>query len=384
MKLVALIAAHNEQSTIRATLASLLAQHRKLDGIVVAVDNCTDGTLAAVQSMPGVTAYVTEGNRARKPGALNQAWQRHCQDADLVMCLDADTTVDPSAAGDWEQEFLGNPRLGGCSAKFTMLVSPGMSPMARLLVRLQRSEFARWTDVALRRERRTSVLAGTACCFRNAALHGAVRSRRYQVPGQDLQGPWTESSTVEDFELTHRLRFLGWETKVSASVRAYTDAMTDVRSLWAQRMKWQQGTVEDLLELGVNRLTLFDWWQQVQGLIAIVVRMTWLFLLAVTIAVGQFHLHPLWLLPPVVFLANDVKQSLRIPHCEPADVVVAALFFPQELFAFMRAGWFLMSWSRVLDARVFGIRHTDGWSAQARAEQNRPAGTISWTSVGQR
>ena len=68
-------------------------------------------------------------------------------------------------------------------------------------------------------------------------------------------GPWSYASDVEDFELTYRLRRLGHACKVSYTVRAYTDAMVTVRALWAQRMKWQGGTVEDLLRIGVNRLT---------------------------------------------------------------------------------------------------------------------------------
>ncbi len=74
--LVALVAAHNEEASIRATLLSLLRQDRRADRIVVAVDNSTDGTLAIARSVPGVTVFETEGHRAKKPGALNQAWLR--------------------------------------------------------------------------------------------------------------------------------------------------------------------------------------------------------------------------------------------------------------------------------------------------------------------
>jgi hypothetical protein len=79
------------------------------------------------------------------------------------------------------------------------------------------------------------------------------------------------------------------------------------------------------------------------------------------------------LLPPVVFLANDVKQAFRIPHCERADVVVAALMFPQEAFAFMRAGWFTLSWIKVLGDKVFGLSYANPWTRQAHAETGRRA-----------
>ena len=378
-----LLAAHNEERSIRATLRSVTGQSRVPDLVVVALDNCTDRTEELVRQVPGVEAFRTEGNGAKKPGALNQAWHRYCQDADLLVCIDADTILGPSAVRDWEAEFVENPNLGGCSAKFTMLVQGGMSFFEKFLVRLQRAEFAKWTDLALRRGRRTNVLAGTACCLRNDALRELCAWRAASGSG-DVPNPWLETSVVEDFELTYRLRELGWETKVSATVRAYTDAMTDLRSLWAQRMKWQTGTVDDLCLFGVNRLTLFDWWQQVQGMVAIFVRLAWIVLTVAAVSFGNLTFHPLWLIPPALFLASDVRQSFRIPHCEPADVVMAALLLPQEAFAFMRAGWFLASWGQKLAGDAWhsfddalGLerpQRRDRWAAQASAEKNRASG----------
>jgi hypothetical protein len=136
-------------------------------------------------------------------------------------------------------------------------------------------------------------------------------------------------------------------------------------------MKWQTGTVNDLLVFGYSPLTRRDWWQQAQGLLAVVVRTIWVATWIAALALGRFHYNPVWLLAPALFLVNDVKQALRIPHCEPADVAVAALLLPQELFAFMRAGWFLRSWGKVLDERYLGLRYADGWTAQAKAEAGR-------------
>ena len=377
--IVVLIAAHNEEASIEATLESLMSQRRCADRIVVAGDNCSDRTVSLARAFP-VTVFETEHNRAKKPGALNQAWLNYCSDADLVVCIDADTVLDPNAIAEWEAEFLSDKYLGGCSAKFTMRVTDDMSWYQRLLVRIQRAEFAKWTDLALKRGRRTNVLAGTACCIRNDTLR-EIAAWRLTNSTTTIPTPWLEISVVEDFELTYRMRQMGWRTTVSATVRAYTDAMTDIRSLWAQRMKWQVGTVSDLLEFGYNDLTRFDWWQQAQGLVAVMVRFLWVALLVAALFIGKLELHPLWLLPPVLFLMNDVRQSFRIPHCQPADVVVAALLLPQECFAVMRAGWFLASWTEVLSGRLQGSLRSafrlpartprDRWSLQFRAEHAR-------------
>lgn len=352
--IVALVPAHNEEQCIEATIEALLRQSRVPDRIVIVCDNCTDATYERASRYP-VTVVRTVANGHKKPGALNWAWREFAQDADLVVTLDADTVLAPNAVEDWAAEFERDATLSGSSSKFTMRGR-------RFLVRLQRAEFARWTDTGLRRGW-TSVLAGTGCAIRNSAL-AQVAAR------DDRDGPWSYTSQVEDFELTYRIRELGYHCHISPTVRAYTDAMDTVKALWNQRMKWQVGTVEDLLQFGSNRLTRVDWWQQAAGLGAAIVRVGWVVMTIAALAFGMFHFMPIWLLPTAVFVLNDTRQSLRIPHRDRTDVVLAALLLPQELFAWMRACWFLTAWFEVLSGRITG-RKKDRWALQYRAEAER-------------
>jgi hypothetical protein len=71
----------------------------------------------------------------------------------------------------------------------------------------------------------------------------------------------------------------------------------------------------------------------------------------------------IWLLPTLIFIANDIRQSFYIPHRDKWDVALAALLIPQEIFAWMRAAWFLSSWATVLAGR-----QRDGWARQYAAE----------------
>jgi cellulose synthase/poly-beta-1,6-N-acetylglucosamine synthase-like glycosyltransferase len=227
-----------------------------------------------------------------------------------------------------------------------------------LLVRLQRAEFARWTMTGLRRGW-TSVLAGTACAIRNSVLK-EVAAR------QDRVGPWTYCSDVEDVELTYRIRQLGYRFHISPTARAYTDAMPTVKALWGQRMKWQAGTCEDLLRFGFNRLTALEWRQQAAGMLAALVRVAWLAFVLTALALRVLHLTLIWLLPTAAFIANDTRQSLLVPHRDKWDVLIALVLVPQEMFAWLRAGWFLASWWQVL-----GGQTKDRWALQYRAESQR-------------
>lgn len=351
MKIVALIPAHNEEQSIASTIEALLAQGRVPDKIVVLPDNCTDNTVKAAGRYPIIVAP-TKDNKHKKSGALNYGWREFGQDADVIICLDADTILPPNAIGDWEQEMINDGNLGGSSSKFTMQ-DPG------ILTRLQKAEFSKWTDTSLRRGW-TSVLAGTGCAIRNSVLKEIVAS-------DDREGPWSYHSQVEDFELTYLIRKRGFNCWVSPTVRAYTDSMKSIKTLWNQRMKWQVGTVEDLMSIGFNKLTMLDWWQQALGLTAALSRVLWVLVIIASIALGTFALQPLWLILPFVFVANDLKAANRIPHRDWKDMLLAGLLIPQEIFCWMRAGWFLAAWTEVLKAKITGNRK-DRWKMQYQAE----------------
>ncbi len=351
-RVVALVPAHNEESSIAGTIESVLAQQRVPDVIVIICDNCTDNTQAVASQYP-VTVVATVNNSKKKVGAMNWAWAEFAQDADTVICLDADTTLPPNAVSDWAQELADDPRLGGSSSRFTMLGG-------QFLVRLQRAEFFRWSESSLRRGW-TSVLAGTGCAIRGSVL-------RELAARDDRTGPWTSGSLVEDFELTYQVRRMGYKCHVSPTVPAYTDAMRTVRSLWAQRMKWQVGTASDLLAFGFNRLTRLDWVQQAAGLLSALTRALWILSLVLAVALGAFRLHPIWFAIPVFFVGIDVIYALRVPGRDKMDILIAASLFPQEFFSWMRAAWFTVSWVEVLAGKITG-RHKDRWSLQYSAEK---------------
>ncbi len=90
----------------------------------------------------------TVGNTERKVGALNQGWLRWQAGYDYIAGIDADTVLAPDCLQRLEEEMAATPRAGGVMARYTFDQKLSASARARLLIRMQRLEFASWTGDA--------------------------------------------------------------------------------------------------------------------------------------------------------------------------------------------------------------------------------------------
>jgi glycosyltransferase involved in cell wall biosynthesis len=363
-KLLVLIPAHNEEATIGKNLNALLTQTRVPDRIVVIADNCTDRTEQIARRYRGVTVMRTVDNTERKVGALNQAWLRWQAGYDHIAGVDADTVLAPDCLQRLEEELAATPRAGGVMARYTFDQQMGTSAMARMLIRMQRLEFASWTADALHRKRKTYVLGGQCTLFNADALRAVAERNR-------TRDPWDTSTMVEDMQLTGDLQAMRYATKVSTSARAYAGPMVTVRSLWHQRRKWDEGMIRLLVGSMVNRWTATLWRQQLSLFSNGITRAVFLFLLSASLIVHQYVWSWWWAVPPAVAALLNLKLAWRVPNRTTADLVSAVLLVPVEIYLIVRVACATASWANVLA----GIKR-DGWASQARAEQggsNGPA-----------
>jgi biofilm PGA synthesis N-glycosyltransferase PgaC len=362
-KIVVVVPAHNEEGSIARTLTALLGQTRRPDRIVVVADNCTDKTVQIAQRFgKRVTVIETEGNKDRKVGALTLGWQEYVSYGyDYMLGVDADTVLAPNAVEDMERELEANPKVGGVMARYTFDMDLGASKKARLLIRLQKMEFASWTMDMLHRRRNTYVLGGQATLFRVKALQEVV-------DGERRLSPWDPEAQVEDMELTWALNSRGWDTKVSATARAYAGAMVTVKSLWAQRRKWDEGMVRLLLGTKIGAATLYPWRMQLKMALNAVTRVLFVGLLTTSLLLHAFVFSPIWLIPPVLAVLLNIRNARKVPGRTRLDVVLAGSLVMVELYLWFRLTVWAVSWSTV----VAGIRR-DGWARQYKAE-GLPAG----------
>ena len=361
--ILALVPAHNEEADIARTVEALLSQTRKIDRIVIILDNCTDGTEKILGRYKGITVMKTVANVDKKVGALSQGWQRYAHQFDFILGVDADTVVAPDAVEQLETEMIRVPSAAGVMARYTFDINLGSTFIARQLIRAQRMDFASWLTDIMARNRSTYVLGGQATLFR-------VKHLQEVIDTHERHSPWDPDAQVEDMELTWRLHEAGRKTLVSATARAYAGPMVTVKGLMGQRRKWDEGMAALLWQNKMpDKNTLIPWKQQFNMFSNGIVRLLFIALLILSLSVHQFVWSPLWLLPIAVGIALNLKVAWRVPDRTGADLLYAVLVIPAEMWMISRMWSTLVSWLNIW----FGARR-DGWAAQAAAEAGKSSG----------
>ncbi len=225
VRVTVLIPAHNEELILPAALASLVAQVRRADRVVVVSDNSTDATIEVAREC-GVEVIETEGNTEKKAGALNKvlaAWLPGTQPNDVVMVMDADTALVPELLSTAVARLEADPDLIAVGGVFFGEEGGG------LIGQLQRNEFARYQRYIARRKGKVFVLNGTASLMRAFALSAVAEARGTLIPGPRRKVYDTYALT-EDNELTLALKSLGGRLVAPMQCRCITEIMPTWRA----------------------------------------------------------------------------------------------------------------------------------------------------------
>jgi cellulose synthase/poly-beta-1,6-N-acetylglucosamine synthase-like glycosyltransferase len=302
IRVTVLIPAHNEETSLPATLDALHAQARRPDRVIVVADNCTDRTVQ-IARQKGVDVIVTVNNTGKKGGALNQALTQILPEAgtrDAVLVMDADTLLDSRfldvAAGRLEAD----PELTAVGGVFYGEDGHG------LVGQFQRNEYARYSTQIRMRHGRVFLLTGTATVFRAQALLDVAAARGVFIPGETGK-VYDTAALTEDNELTFALKSLGATMTSPAECRVTTELMPTWKHLWIQRERWQRGALENLSAYGITRATIRYWGQQVgiaYGTLALNLALA--LMLITFLAVDTWIWFPFWLVVGPIFVVERV------------------------------------------------------------------------------
>ncbi len=341
-----LIPAHDEEGCISQTLSSLLAQSMPPARIVVVADNCTDRTVELARQA-GVDVFETVANTHKKAGGLNQALAEILPgqgDNDCVMIMDADTTLDAGFLEGATRRLTDDRALMAVGGLFYGEDGFG------LIGQFQRNEYTRYQRDLRRRRGRVFVLTGTASVFRPRALRAVAEERGQLLPGMPGDVYDTVALT-EDNELTMALKCLGALMISPRECTVVTEVMPSWSALWAQRLRWQRGALENLAAYGLRPQTFRYWMQQLgigYGVIALGAYL--LLILLMVLATSTWVWFPFWIGIGLVFTLERVVTVWR--GGRRARLLGLSLF-PELFYAmFLNVAYLKGIWDLTLDRQA--------------------------------
>ena len=230
---------YNEADTIEATLTSICGSYPRLE-VVVIDDGSEDETSEIVRRFArthGEVRLLHRPVRGGKASAMN--WALHYTNAEVVVCVDADSHLGPNAI--WEiVQPLKNPDVGAVSGAVL-----ARNPFFNLVTRLQSQEYLRTIFLGRKLAGRLgflSIISGAFGAFRHAAIK--------QVGGWNV-GPG------EDSDLSQTIRKCGLDIAIASEAQCFTTVPTTWRGLFKQRLRLDRSIVRGKLRQHVDVLNPF-------------------------------------------------------------------------------------------------------------------------------
>ena len=220
-----IVAGLNESETIGHTLESLLGTYPRME--VVIVDDGSTDTMSEVSrefaKRHANVLVLRKTDRGGKSSALNMALP--FTQAEIVVCVDGDSHLDPTAIWEIVQPFK-DPQVGAVSGTVV-----ARNPFTKLVTWLQAAEYLRCIFIGRMFAAKLNILG---------IISGAFGAYRRDVI-ERLQG-W-DVGPGEDGDLALRMRKYGYKIVFSPYAFCYTNLPTSWKRLILQRRRWEWAVV---------------------------------------------------------------------------------------------------------------------------------------------
>ena len=219
-----IVAAHNEEVGIAATVSSIAASDYPDLRIIVVDDGSTDRTAQIVRMLAFDNVRLIVQENAGKWAALNAGIA--AANTEVVVMVDGDTIFEPDTVREVVQPFA-DPEVGAVAG------NAKVGNRSKIVARMQHVEYS----VASALERRMYAWFGVSPCVPGAI--GAFRRHALiEVNGLSCD------TLAEDSDLTIALARRGWRIDYVPTARAWTEAPSTWRGLLKQRRRWSYGVLQ--------------------------------------------------------------------------------------------------------------------------------------------
>ena len=226
-KISLIVPAYNEEKSISQCIASLQALDYPDFEVIVVDDGSRDRTLEISRSMEGPRVKVLHQENKGKSEALNTGIR--AASGTIILTIDADTRLNPTALRSISARFEGNPRLGAVAGNVKVDAPKGLLKM------IQDLEYT--TSIGYIRKAQ-SVLGAVLI------VPGPVAAIRKEII--EKVGGFSSATFAEDFDMTLAVLKAGYKVQFEEGAIAYTIAPGTVIDLLKQRRRWYRGMIQVL------------------------------------------------------------------------------------------------------------------------------------------
>jgi cellulose synthase/poly-beta-1,6-N-acetylglucosamine synthase-like glycosyltransferase len=243
-----LVPAFNEAPTINAAMRSLVGQNYPNYEVIFIDDGSTDGSYELAKQYEGeygnATVRVVTKPNGGKWSALNHGYR--LSTGEFILCVDADTRLDPDTLSFAVARMLSDERIGGLAGQVTI------RNRNNFLTRLQALEYVRDNGanrMALSGGGVVTIVPGAIGLYHRQALDEVelVTGPPAETGPGAVAGPWSGETFAEDFQLSLTVLALGWRIIYEPRAVAFTKCPDRSDTLLNQRYRWMRGTWQVLL-----------------------------------------------------------------------------------------------------------------------------------------
>jgi peptidoglycan-N-acetylglucosamine deacetylase len=226
-KVSVIVPAFNEEKVICKTINSLLRSDYGNFDIVVVDDGSKDSTYDRVIKTFGNDKNIHIFTKANSGKAQALNYGIHHTDAEIIVCLDADTILRPNAIRNLVRHFHDKPHLGAIAG------NAKVGNRLNILTYWQALEYITSQNL----ERRAF---GLLNCI--SVVPGAIGAWRRELVVQ--AGGFASDTLAEDADLTLRILRMGYKIDYEENAIALTEAPDTVGGFLKQRFRWMYGTLQ--------------------------------------------------------------------------------------------------------------------------------------------
>ena len=220
-----IVPAYNEAKTIRSCIRSLQTLNYPNYDITVIDDGSTDNTFEEASQCKGIKLIKQENQG--KPSALNNGIRSST--GEIVVTVDADTTIDKEALGAIAERFASNNKLGAVAGNVKVRSEP------KVMNTIQSAEYALGINLIRKGQ---SVLG---CVM---IVPGPIAALKREAI--EKVGNFSDDTFAEDFDITVKVLKSGYRVEYEERSLAYTDAPKNIEDLIKQRRRWYRGMMQVL------------------------------------------------------------------------------------------------------------------------------------------